>query len=82
MRVLGPLFVAALSLTATAHVVRAETPKPTPQVEAIRSLIGSWTGKGSTSPGTRLPEVEKAWAYPEGYITDRLYARPGDAGAK
>jgi ABC-type nitrate/sulfonate/bicarbonate transport system substrate-binding protein len=33
-----------------------------------------WTGKGSSKPGTRLPEVTKAWAYPEGYITDRLYA--------
>jgi ABC-type nitrate/sulfonate/bicarbonate transport system substrate-binding protein len=33
-----------------------------------------WTGKGSLNPGSRLPEVEKAWAYPEGYITDRLYA--------
>lgn len=33
-----------------------------------------WTGKGSTQPGTRLPEVKNAWAYPEGYATDRLYA--------
>jgi hypothetical protein len=33
-----------------------------------------WTGRGSARPGTRLPEVRKAWAYPEGYITDRLYA--------
>lgn len=32
------------------------------------------TGKGYKSPGTRLPDVEKAWAYPEGYNTDRLYA--------
>jgi ABC-type nitrate/sulfonate/bicarbonate transport system substrate-binding protein len=33
-----------------------------------------YTGKGSNSPGTRLPEVKKSWAYPEGYNTDRLYA--------
>ncbi len=33
-----------------------------------------WTGKGSAQPGTRLPEVQKAWGYPEGYMTDRLYA--------
>lgn len=32
------------------------------------------TGKGHATPGTRLPEVKKAWAYPEGYNTDRLYA--------
>lgn len=32
------------------------------------------TGKGHKSPGTRLPEVKKSWAYPEGYNTDRLYA--------
>lgn len=33
-----------------------------------------WTGKGSAQPGMRLPEVQKAWGYPEGYMTDRLYA--------
>lgn len=32
------------------------------------------TGKGNKNPGTRLPEVKKSWAYPEGYNTDRLYA--------
>jgi ABC-type nitrate/sulfonate/bicarbonate transport system substrate-binding protein len=32
------------------------------------------TGKGHKTPGVRLPEVKKAWAYPEGYNTDRLYA--------
>lgn len=32
------------------------------------------TGKGHKTPGVRLPEVQKAWAYPEGYNTDRLYA--------
>jgi ABC-type nitrate/sulfonate/bicarbonate transport system substrate-binding protein len=32
-----------------------------------------WTGKGAVKPGVRLPEVEKAWGYPEGYMTDRLY---------
>jgi ABC-type nitrate/sulfonate/bicarbonate transport system substrate-binding protein len=31
-----------------------------------------WTGKGAAKPNVRLPEVEKAWGYPEGYITDRL----------
>src|SRR5262245_43174144 len=33
-----------------------------------------YTGKGNKAPGTRLPQVEKSWAYPEGYNTDRLYA--------
>jgi len=32
------------------------------------------TGKGHKAPGTRLPEVKKSWAYPEGYNTDRIYA--------
>lgn len=51
MRVLSSLLVAATVLT-TNHVARAENPKPAPQVEAIRTLIGSWTGKGSmTSEG-------------------------------
>lgn len=46
MRVLGSMLVAAAALTTT-HVARAEEPKPAPQLEAIRSLIGSWSGKGS-----------------------------------
>lgn len=53
MRVLISLVVASATLTA-AHVADAGDPpaKPAPQVEAIRSLIGSWTGKGSlTSEG-------------------------------
>lgn len=32
-----------------------------------------WTGKGAAKPNVRLPEVEKAWGWPEGYLTDRLY---------
>ncbi|MSP67030.1 MAG: hypothetical protein EXQ96_02820 [Alphaproteobacteria bacterium] len=32
------------------------------------------TGKGYKNPGARTPEVQKSWAYPEGYNTDRLYA--------
>ncbi len=32
------------------------------------------TGKGHRTPGVRLPEVKKSWAYPEGYNTDRIYA--------
>jgi ABC-type nitrate/sulfonate/bicarbonate transport system substrate-binding protein len=32
------------------------------------------TGKGHRTPGARLPEVQKSWAYPEGYNTDRIYA--------
>jgi len=47
MRALGSMFVLATTLV-SAHVARAEdAAKPAPQVEAIRSLIGSWTGKGS-----------------------------------
>ena len=50
MRVLGSLFVVASTLAST-QLVRAET-KLAPQVEAIRTLIGNWAGKGSvTSEG-------------------------------
>jgi ABC-type nitrate/sulfonate/bicarbonate transport system substrate-binding protein len=31
------------------------------------------TGKAHRTPGVRLPEVEKSWAYPEGYNLDRSY---------
>lgn len=31
------------------------------------------TGKGYKNPGERVPGVKNAWAYPEGYNTDRLY---------
>jgi hypothetical protein len=48
MRAIGS-FVALTALVATAS---AEDAKPVPQVEAIRSMIGSWSGKGSvTSEG-------------------------------
>jgi hypothetical protein len=55
MRILGSLVVASLT-TVTAPAVRADAPaKPAPQVEAIRTLIGSWSGKGSmTSEGKTL----------------------------
>lgn len=33
-----------------------------------------WTGKGHKTPGVRLPEVQKAWGWPEGFFVDRLYA--------
>ena len=46
MRVFGSLLVIATTLITT-HVARAEVSKPAPQVAAIRSLIGSWTGKGT-----------------------------------
>ena len=46
MRVLGSLLVAAATLTTT-QIARADGAKPAPQVEAIRSLIGSWSGKGT-----------------------------------
>jgi hypothetical protein len=52
MRALGSL-VALSALVATAS---AQDAKPAPQVEAIRSLIGNWTGKGSvTSEGKTHP---------------------------
>jgi hypothetical protein len=55
MRVLGSILVTASTL-ATASLARAEDTKPAPQVEAIRSLIGSWSGKGSmTSEGKTFP---------------------------
>jgi len=37
-----------------------------------------YTGKGHKTPGIRLPEVKKSWAYPEGYNTDRLYMWAAD----
>ena len=46
MRVLGPLFLAATTLVTT-HAAHAEDAKPTPQLAAIRSLIGSWSGRGT-----------------------------------
>ena len=46
MRVLGSILVATAAL-ATTSLAHADDPKPSPQLEAIRSLIGSWTGKGS-----------------------------------
>jgi ABC-type nitrate/sulfonate/bicarbonate transport system substrate-binding protein len=33
-----------------------------------------YTGKAARTPGIRVEEVKKSWAYPEGYNTDRLYA--------
>jgi hypothetical protein len=47
MRVLGSLLVAVTTFT-TVQLARAEdAPKPAPQVEALRGLIGSWGGKGT-----------------------------------
>lgn len=31
------------------------------------------TGKGYKTPGTRVPDVQKSWAYPEGYNLDRSF---------
>lgn len=31
------------------------------------------TGKAHRTPGVRLQEVNKSWAYPEGYLLDRTY---------
>lgn len=47
-----------------------------PQLGIAELLVDAngYTGKGNKSPGIRLPEVKKSWAYPEGYNTDRLYA--------
>lgn len=33
-----------------------------------------YAGKAHRTPGVRVEEVKKAWAYPEGYTTDRIYA--------
>ena len=32
-----------------------------------------FTGRGHRTPNVRLPEVSKAWGYPEGYLVDRTY---------
>ena len=43
-------------LLSLATVAAADTPKPQPQLEAIRGLIGNWTGKGSmTTEGKTFP---------------------------
>src|SRR5688572_5743865 len=55
MRVSGSILVAALTLAAS-QTARAEDPKPAPQLEAIRSLIGSWAGRGAlTTEGKTHP---------------------------
>lgn len=55
MRVPGSILVAAATLV-TASLARAEDAKPAPQLETIRGLIGSWTGKGSmTTEGKTYP---------------------------
>jgi hypothetical protein len=46
MRIASSLLALSFALTAS-QVARADDPKPSPQLEAIRSLIGSWTGKGT-----------------------------------
>jgi len=43
------------------------------QAELLVDANG-YTGKGNKSPGIRVPEVKASWAYPEGYIADRIYA--------
>ena len=43
------------------------------QAETLVDANG-YTGQGNKSPGTRVPEVKASWAYPEGYVTDRIYA--------
>lgn len=62
MRAHGSLFV-ALTALATPSLVGADTaaPKPAPQVEAIRSLIGNWTGKGSVTSEGKTHPVTATW---------------------
>ena len=60
MRALGSLFVAATTL-ATAQTARAEDAEPAPQLEAIRSLIGSWTGKGSLMTEGKTHKITSSW---------------------
>src|ERR1043165_9022048 len=55
MHVLRSLLIttATLAVTPLAH---AEDTKPAPQLEAVRSLIGTWSGKGSmTTEGKTYP---------------------------
>lgn len=52
-----------------------------PQLGICQLLIDGdgFTGKGAAEPGIRTKEVERSWAFPEGYNTDRLYAYASDA---
>jgi hypothetical protein len=63
MRVLGSILVTAATATATLTPVRAhaDDAKPAPQVEAIRSLIGSWTGKGTMTTEGKAHPVAVTW---------------------
>lgn len=47
-----------------------------PQLGLSEALVDTdgYAGKAHKIPGARLPEVKRAWAYPEGYTTDRIYA--------
>lgn len=40
------------------------------------------TGKAHRTPGVRLQEVNKSWAYPEGYLLDRTYLFATETFAK
>jgi hypothetical protein len=56
MRVLVPFLVAAATLT-TSPIARAEDAKPTPQLDAIRTLIGGWTGKGTLTTEGKTHQI-------------------------
>lgn len=47
-----------------------------PQLGLSETILDTdgYTGKAARTPGIRVEEVKKSWAYPEGYNTDRLYA--------
>lgn len=61
MRVLASIVLSLAATLSSTHLVRAETTRPAPQLEAIRSLIGNWAGKGSMmTEGKTLP-VSVTW---------------------
>lgn len=60
MRVLGSILVVAAA-TLTPTLAHAEDAKPAPQVAAIRSLIGSWTGKGTMMTEGKTHPTTVTW---------------------
>jgi hypothetical protein len=61
MRTFSSLLVAAVTVTAASQVATADNAKPAPQVEAIRSLIGSWAGKGTQLSEGKTYPVNVTW---------------------
>jgi hypothetical protein len=58
---LSSLLVAATTLTSVQLASAEDAPKPAPQLEAIRSLIGSWSGKGTLMSGGKTHSISMTY---------------------